>query len=144
MSSSLSRPHSLSAISILMVSYGVLSLIPKVVFLIPSEQSDWAWDLVETMILSGPVPLPIWLHVSHALIGSAVWIIAGIFVWKGANWARWLAVLWGLSVLLLTASAHGFSGSFPWKGGTYLLGIYFLVKKSARDYFGERMISRDA
>jgi hypothetical protein len=139
----LSRPISLSAISILTVSYGVLSLIPKIVFLLPSEQSASAWDLLRTMIASGPLPLPLWLHFSHALISSVVWIIAGIFLWQGTNWARWLMIAWGLSVIFLTASVYGFSGSTPWKCGTYLIGIYFLLKQSSREYFAERARLKD-
>jgi len=139
----LSRPISLSVISVLTISYGILSLIPKIVFLLPSQQSEWASEQLRTIVASGPVPLPLWLHYSHALISSVLWIIAGIFVWKGANWSRWLMTFWGLSVLFLTASVYGFSGSFPWKCGTYMIGIYFLFKQSSRQYFAESARLKD-
>ena len=142
--STVSRPFSLSAISILAVLYGTFSLIPKILFLIPSEQGEWARELMNTMSSNGPIPLPSWLHVSHGLIGSVVWVVAGIFLWKGKNWSRWLILFWGLTVLLLTLSVYGYSGSFPWKCGTFLLLLYLLLKRSSRDYFEARVTSKDA
>jgi hypothetical protein len=138
------RPFSLSAISILAVLYGALSLIPKISFLISSEQAEWARELVRTMSSSGPIPLPSWLHVLHGLIGSVVWVVAGIFLWKGRNWSRWLVLFWGLTVLLLTFSVYAYSGPFLWKFGTYLMLIYYLLKKNSREYFEARVTSKGA
>lgn len=140
----MSRPFSLSAISILAVLYGALSLILKISFLISSEQAEWARELMKTMSSSGPIPFPSWLHVLHGLIGSVVWVIAGILLWKGRNWSLWLVLFWGLTVLLLTFSVYAYSGPFLWKCGTYLMLTYFLLKKSSREYFEARVTSKDA
>jgi hypothetical protein len=86
----------------------------------------------------------LWLHVLHGLIGSVVWVVAGIFLWKGRNWSLWLMLFWGLTVLLLTFSVYAYSGSFLWKCGTYLILIHFLLKRSSREYFEARATSKDA
>jgi hypothetical protein len=53
-------------------------------------------------------------------------------------------LFWGLTVLLLTFSVYAYSGSFLWKFGTYLILIYFLLKRSSREYFEARVTSKDA
>ena len=131
----MSRPLSLTIIAILSVLYGSLSLIPKLLFVIPSEQGALAHQLLEAMSSSGVVALPSRLHVAHGIAGSFVWMIAGIYLWKGRNWSRWLMLVWGMTVLLLTLSAYGYSGPFPLKCGTYLVLLYFLFRSRSSHYF---------
>jgi len=128
----MSRPFSVSVISVIAVLYGALTFIPKILVVLPSEQDSLGRELLNTMSAQRPIPLPLWLHLSHGLIGSGIWIVAGLFLWRGANWSRWLMVFWGLTVLFLTFSVYGFSGSFLWKFGTYLLLLYFLTKSNSR------------
>lgn len=140
----MTRPFSLSAVSILAVLYGTLSFIPKIWFLISLEQAGWTRELMNTISSSGPIPLPSWLHVLHGLIGSVIWVVARIFLWKGKNWSRWLMLFWGLTVLLMTFSVYAYSGSFLWKCVTYLLLSYFLLKRSSREHFEVRATSNSA
>ena len=144
LSSTASRPYSLSAISILAVVYGVLSVIPKIAFLVSAEHAEWDREFMQTLLSSGPIPLPLWLHFLHGLIGSVVWVVAGIFLWKGRNWSRWLMLFWGLTVLLLTFAVYAYSGSFLWKCGIYLLLLYILLKRNSREYFGVRTALKNA
>ena len=140
----MSRPFSLSVIAILAILYGAASMIPKILVLMPSEHGAFAREFLSTMSSTGMVPLPSWFHIAHGLIGSAVWLVAGVFLWRGKRWASWLMSFWGLTVMLLTLSVYGYAGPFLWKGVTYLLLLYFLLKQSSRDYFATAANTRDA
>ena len=68
-----------------------------------------------------------------ALIVRLLAIVAGAFMLRGANWARWLAIVWiGFHVVL--SAFHSFpSAAFH----ALLLGVfaYFLFRKQSNAYF---------
>ncbi|MCX4187286.1 hypothetical protein [Methylophaga sp. OBS4] len=90
---------------------------------------------MQPLIDKGPIPLPLDLHIWHGLIGSFIWIIAGIALWKRQNWSRWLMAVWGLTVLFLTFSFYGVIGPFAWKSLTYLILIALLFNPGSDQYF---------
>lgn len=130
------RPLSLSVISITAIAYGLITLFPKILLIQSFAEGGWSKELVATMSSSGPVPLPPMVHVSHAVVGSMVWIMAGIFLWRGENWSRWLMVFWGATVLFLTFSVYGLAGSFLWKTGVYALLLIFLFNSGSSRFLG--------
>jgi hypothetical protein len=48
------------------------------------------------------VHLPIQVQVAQYLLGIAVPMVAGVFIWEGANWARVMYIGWGIANYLLS------------------------------------------
>lgn len=68
-----------------------------------------------------------------ALVVRALAIVAGAFMLRGANWARWLAIVWiGCHVIL-----SGFHSAPEMAVHALLLAVftYFLCRRQANDYF---------
>lgn len=80
--------------------------------------------------------IPVELHLAHAFTDSIVWIVSGLFMLRGKNWARVLALFWGLGVLVLTLLVTQLSLPFYLKLATWLLMLYLLTRESvARSIF---------
>lgn len=92
-------------------------------------------EFAETANVRALVKLPVEVHLAHGIMSSLVWIVAGIFMLKGNNWARLLALFWGLTVLMLTFLVAGFSLSLYMKSGTYSILLYFLTRPGCLEYF---------
>ena len=87
----------LKILATLTTLYGLLTLFPKFFILLNEEAAHSFTKLMKPLIDKGPLPLPLDLHIWHGLIGSFIWIIAGIALWKRQNWSRWLMAVWGLT-----------------------------------------------
>src|SRR5690242_1802768 len=71
-----------------------------------------------------------------ALIVRALAIVAGIFMLRGANWARWLAIVWiGYHVIL-----SGFHSMPQMAIHALLLAVftYFLCRRQGNAYFSAK------
>jgi hypothetical protein len=121
----MSRPHSVTIIAVAAIVVGLFSPETYRLFL----------DFGEAMNAQALVRLPVEVHLGHGLIGSIVWIFSGAYMLRGKNWARWLALFWGLTALLLTFIVAGFSLSFYLKLATYLLMLYLLTRRRCLAYF---------
>lgn len=67
-------------------------------------------------------------------ITEFVAIVAGVFMLKGRNWARWLAVAWiGFHVIL--SAFHTFREA-AMHSLFFALVVWFLFRPAARRYFG--------
>jgi hypothetical protein len=144
MRSTVSRPLSLSVIAVFAICYGVLTMFPKLMLAVSWGSAPLGRELLGSMSASGPIPLPPSIHVAHGLIGSIVWIVAGICLWKGRSWARWLMALWAFTALLLTYSVAGLAGPLIWKAAVYLVLLGFLFTPAASRYCDARGGGEDA
>ncbi len=70
----------------------------------------------------------VWITV----LGAAA-IVAGVFMLRGQNWARWLALLWIATHVIISALdlMHG----LVIHSALLLLIAYFLFRREAREYF---------
>lgn len=125
----------LKAISILTSLYGFITFFPKLFILLNDEAYRAFTNLMQPLIEQSLRPLPLEFHIWHGLIGSFIWIIAGIALWKRLNWSRCLMAVWGLTVLLLTFSVYGVGGLFVWKSLIYLLLLALLFNPGNNQYF---------
>ena len=131
----MSRPHSVTIIAVVAIVVGLYSLVTKVFVVISPETYRLFLDFGEAINTQAPVRLPVEVHLGHGLIGSIVWIVSGVYMLRGRNWARCLALFWGLTALLLTFIVAGFSPSFYLKSATYLLMLYLLSRQRCLTYF---------
>ena len=92
---------------------------------------------MQPLIDKGPFPLSLDIHLWHGLVGSVVWFMAGLGLWKHQNWSRLLIALWGLTVLFLTFAVYDFAGSFIWKMLTYIILMGLLFNPFISHYFKE-------
>lgn len=88
------RPLSVSIISVLLVIYGLVSLAPKIVLMSSTEVYERTVELSEAMSTGGLLEIPMALQIAHGFAASLIVVIAGVFLWRGHNWARWLAIGW--------------------------------------------------
>jgi hypothetical protein len=70
----------------------------------------------------------VWITV----LGAAA-IVAGVFMMRGKNWARWLALLWMATHVVISA-LHLMRGLVI-HSLLLLLIAYFLFRREAREYF---------
>jgi hypothetical protein len=108
------RPFSITLLAVLLIVFGAIGLVYHFSELNPSHllQNDALWvELVRILA-----------------------IIAGIFLLRGRNWARWLALLWiGFHVVI--------SFWHPWSQlaihiAVFAVFAYFLFRPTATRYFG--------
>ena len=129
------RPLPVTIISIAAISIGIYTLAIKLLVIGNPEAHKLFVEFTSAMNTTALVKLPVEFHLAHAFTGSIVWIISGLFMLKGKNWARLLALLWGLGVLILTLLVVQLSLPFYLKLGTWLLMLYFLTRERCTRYF---------
>ena len=139
----MSRPYSVTIIAVIAVIVGLYSLASKLFVVISPETYHLFLEFGEAVNAQALARLPVEVHLWHGLIGSIVWIVSGVYMLRGKNWARLLALLWGLTALLLTFIVVGFSLSFYLKSATYLLMLYLLTRRRCLAYFRGTSQSRD-
>jgi hypothetical protein len=119
-----------TAIAVIAIVIGIYSLSSKLFILVSPEGLALFQSLVDEIDEGVPVRLPITFHLTHGAFGSLVWILSGYYLIQGGNWARYLALLWGLSVVALTFVSVGFSLSFWLKTATYVMMAYLLMRST--------------
>jgi hypothetical protein len=119
------RPLSITIIAWLFIIFGVLSAVA-----IPFTLGN---PMTRELMAKSMVPVPVQYFMMFA--GLLVSILAGIFMLRGANWARMLYIIWGaLGFLfsLITSPAKlviipGFL--------VYLIVVFFLLRPKATAFF---------
>ncbi len=114
----------------------VLTLPVKLLVLFSPDLYDTLSELMPAASDAGFLVIPLPLQLAHGLIGSLVWIVAGLALWKGLNWGRWLAIFWGATVLLVTLAVAGLGLSLLLKATTFAVLCFFLTNRRAAGYFG--------
>ena len=129
------RPVSVTIIFALVIVYGLYTLALKV-YLVSSPE---AYAMFEQLIVAydaeAEVKLPLVFHLSYSFLGSIAFLVAGVFMLMGRNWARLLLLLWGLATLVLTLALAGFSLPMYLKTSTYILFLYLLMRQNSVAYF---------
>lgn len=129
------RPHSVTVISALVIVYGLYTLALKV-YLISSPEAYGIFEkLVAAYNAEAAVKLPLAFHLAYSFLGSIAFLVSGVFMLKGRNWARLLLLLWGLATLALTLALAGLSLPLYLKTATYLVFLYLLLRKNSVAYF---------
>jgi hypothetical protein len=76
-------------------------------------------------------------HEMHDLVwvlGTQLWaIMAGVFLLRGANWARWLTVAW-LAFHVFLGAHHDFHSTAV-HGALLAVGVYLLFRAPANEFF---------
>lgn len=129
------RPQSVTVISVLAIVVGLSTLAAKIFVLSSSEAYRFFVEFAETVNARALVKLPVEVHLAHGIMSSLVWIVAGIFMLKGNNWARLLALFWGSTIIMLTFLVADFSLSLYLKSGAYSILLYFLTRPGCLKYF---------
>lgn len=118
------RPRSITIISWLFIIFGSIALLSG---LLPFGEITFAQRIAE---LKGH-----WMvHLSRILA-----IVAGLFMLRGRNWARWLLVVWILFHIVLSA-LHSLT-QLLLHAAIFTVILYFLFRRDASAYFGNRFSS---
>ena len=113
----------------------MVSLAAKMfVLLDPQAYRHWR-EFADTIGANASIAVPATVHMAHGLLGSCIWCVAGVFMLRAQNWARWLAIIWGLSVLILTWLTIGFALTWYTKLISYAVMLFFLCWRPAREFF---------
>ena len=129
------RPLSIAILAVLMVLYGLFTLFPKLLLLTSQEVFEASADLTATMTAGGLVALPLELQVAIGFVASLVAVLSGIFVWRGRNWARWVAVLWMIFSLLLYVLQTGMTWLPVIKLPVFFLVLFLLFRPQVAAHF---------
>ncbi len=129
------RPVAVTVIAVLAVAYGVLTLPVKLLVLLSPELFADMAELMSATSEAAIVAIPLPVQMAHGMVGSLVWIAAGVALMKGLNWARWLAIFWAATVLLITLLLLGLGTSLLLKTATFAVMCFFLTNRKASAYF---------
>ena len=129
------RPLSIAILAVLMVLYGLFTLFPKLLLLTSQEVFEASADLTATMTADGLVALPLELQIAIGFVASLVAVLSGIFVWRGRNWARWVAVLWMIFSLLLYVLQTGMTWLPVIKLPVFFLVLFLLFRPQVAEHF---------
>ena len=103
------RPRSITIISWLFIVFGSIALLSGV---LPFRDLMSHW----------------YVHLSRALM-----IVAGVFMLKGHNWARWLLVLW-ITFHIVISALHS-TLVLLMHVAIFSLILYFVFRRQSSDYF---------
>ena len=129
------RPLSISILAVVMVLYGLFTLFPKVLLLTSQEVYDASADVAAALAARGPLALPLDLQIAIGFMASFVAILAGVFIWRGRNWARWAAALWMVLTLALYVLQTGLTWLPALKLPVFFLVLFLLFRPQAAGHF---------
>lgn len=132
----MSRPIPIAIISVLAILIGLVTLPVKILALMSPDMRADLTRFLETPFSGQILAIPAEVQFAHGIIGSIVWITAGIAMLRGRNWGRWLALFWAGSVLSMTVLLLGFKMSFLLKLPAFGAMVYFLTNRKSSAYFG--------
>jgi hypothetical protein len=112
------RPLSITIIGWLFVVFGSISLLSGV---LPFGDSTFAQRIAE-------LPGHWYVHVSRLLA-----IVAGAFMLKGRNWARWLLVAW-MAFHIVVGALHGLVPLLT-HVAIFSVILFFIFRRDASTYF---------
>ena len=112
------RPLSITIISWLFIVFGVIALVAGLWPLMHMSGADRLADFEKHWMV----------HLSRA-----AQIIAGVFMLRGKNWARWLLVVW-LAFHVIVGALHSMFHLVT-HVIVFAAGMYFLFRRDASAYF---------
>ena len=129
------RPRSIAALAVLLLLYGLFTLLPKILLLSSQELYDNTLAMTEALTAQGLIALPFGLQIAISFIASAVLILTGVFLWRGAGWARWAVVLWMAFSWSLYFLQTGPSALLWIKVPVFCLVTFLLFRPGVRGFF---------
>lgn len=129
------RPITLTILAWFLIIYSALTLVTKVFIVINPEAYKLAQDLSDNLNNQALIPVSFHLQLMHALIGSILIILAGIFILKGHRWSRVLLFVWMVSVLIITFLVTGLSIQFYLKTVITTLLTLLIFNSTSNSYF---------
>ncbi len=129
------RPLSIAILAVVMVLYGLFTLFLKILLLTSQELYDASADLTATMTAGGLLTLPLGLQIAISFVASLVVILAGVFVWRGRNWARWAVALWMIFSLVLYFLQTGITWLPVIKLPLFVLVLFLLFRPRVANHF---------
>jgi hypothetical protein len=119
------RPTSITVIAWALIVVNALSLVVNTFTLQRPEAKE--------LMSKSPIPVPVQFAMFY--VGSAISIVAGIFMLRGRNWARLLYVIAsGLGLIIGFATSPVKTALIP---GTLMFAVvcFFLFRPKANEYF---------
>ena len=129
------RPLSIAILAVVMVLYGLFTLFLKILLLTSQELYDASADLTATITAGGLLTLPLGLQFAISFVASLVVILAGVFVWRGRNWARWAVALWMIFSLVLYFLQTGITWLPVIKLPLFVLVLFLLFRPRVANHF---------
>jgi hypothetical protein len=129
------RPKGVTIIATIAIIFGVFTFIPKIYVISSPERFNEFLDFFRPISKNQIIHVPVILQISHGVIGSIIWTVTGIFMLIGQNRARILALIWGLTVILLTFFVSGLTIILFTKTALFVLIFLILMKRSSSHYF---------
>jgi len=127
------RPTSVTVIGWILIALGSLAVIGLYsTWQILTHLSAQPPAIQEMMAKN---PMPLWLQMIFMVVGVAVNVVAGIFLLRGANWSRWMYVVWtGLGMVIGLVTSPVKLMIVP---GLLIYGViaFFLFRPAANAYF---------
>ena len=129
------RPRRITVAGWFFIIYAVLSFIPKVMVFFSPEFYDTAKDLIKSLEGNSILNIPFSVQLAHAMLGSVVMLVSGVYLLNGRNWARVTLVIWMLSVFIITILITGIVFTFYTKSLFAAIIIWLLYSKKSNYYF---------
>jgi hypothetical protein len=118
------RPDSITIIAWIMLVFGVSSL-QVGIFSINNP-------VPETI---ANIPIPAQVESSRFFADAVISIVSGIFILRGANWARLLYIWWGAFYFVIELLMRPVKATTLTMGACYLIVVFFLLRPRASAYF---------
>jgi hypothetical protein len=119
------RPTSISVISWILIVTSGISLITTTAMINN--------PVVQDLMAKSPIPIPVQYAMSY--IGLLVMIGSGIAMLKGANWARYLYVIWNLVGFVVGIATSPMKAAMIPSLVVFLVIAFFLFRPKATAFF---------
>lgn len=119
------RPTSISVISWILIVTGGISLITTTAMINNPDVQD--------MMAKTPIPIPVQYAMSY--VGLLVTILSAVAMLKGANWARYLYVIWNLVGFVIGMATSPMKAAMIPSLVVFLVIAFFLFRPKATAFF---------
>jgi hypothetical protein len=119
------RPTSISVISWILIVTGGISLITTTAMINN--------PVVQDLMAKNPIPVPVQYAMSY--IGLLVTIGSAVAMLKGANWARYLYVIWNLVGFVIGIATSPMKAAMIPSLVVFLVIAFFLFRPKATAFF---------
>ena len=131
------RPTSITVISCLFIITSAFSLLGVIIgFWNPRAQK-----LAQEIMVQSPLPVSI--QYAFSFTGLTATLASGIFMLRGANWARYLYIIWGAISLLLNVFTTPTKLAIIPGLAIYGIIVFFLMQPRANEYFNPSATTPD-
>jgi hypothetical protein len=137
-SESPNRPASVTVVAGFFIVWSLVTSLPKLWVLFDPAAHEFTLKYLEVASSHGLLAVPLWLQLSHALVGLPVMLASAIFMQRGKRWAAVTLLLWILGALVLTLLVAGLTVTLYLKLVTAAAVTILLTWPKAWAYFSAR------